>query len=59
MSGLDNVWSDQACKELKELVENKLVTVVAKSKNLLLIAHTMLYQVYRQSCQMTGSNGFD
>lgn len=30
VSSLEDVWSDQACKELKELVENKLVTVVAK-----------------------------
>lgn len=33
VSSLEDVWSDEACKELKELVENKLVTVVAKSKN--------------------------
>lgn len=35
---LEDVWSDQVCKELKDLVENKLVTVVAKSENLLLNA---------------------
>ncbi|XP_056611045.1 RING finger protein 17 isoform X1 [Triplophysa dalaica] len=30
VSSLEDVWSDEACKELKGLVENKLVTVVAK-----------------------------
>lgn len=46
VSGLEDVWSDEACKELRELVESKLVTVVAKSMNIFFCMfrlHTFFY----------------
>lgn len=32
MVSLQEMWSDEACDMFKELVEHKLITVVAKSK---------------------------